>query len=129
MRRLMFAALGALALSAPALAADPDLVGTWSGPRERIAKDDGLATGIATLVVTAQEGRTFTGALVRDYPDGDDIEESLWGAFTPDGNLIVAADEEGTYALSLVDADTLDYCYVEAGAAARAVCARLVRQK
>ena len=42
---------------------------------------------------------------------------------------MVGADEEGTYAFSLIDADTLDYCYSEAGATARAVCARLTRQK
>jgi hypothetical protein len=42
---------------------------------------------------------------------------------------MVGADEEGTYAFKLVDADTLDYCYTEAGATARAVCARLSRQR
>jgi hypothetical protein len=43
--------------------------------------------------------------------------------------LIVAADEEGTYAFDLVDGDTLDYCYAESGRAARVTCARLQRQK
>lgn len=126
MRLHLLLALGLLATT-PALAEDPDLVGTWSGPRERIASDDGLAAGIATLVISEQKGRTFAGALVRDYPEASDIEEKLWGAFTPDGNLMVGADEEGTYAFRLVDADTLDYCYTEAGDAARAVCARLER--
>jgi superfamily I DNA/RNA helicase len=129
MRRALPAMLAVLLAAGPAFAADPDLVGTWSGPRERIARDDGFTAGIARLVVTEQQGRTFRGALVREYQESEAIEETLWGAFSPDGNLIVGADEEGTYAFRLVDADTLDYCYTEAGPAARAVCARLVREE
>ena len=126
----ILAAAGLMRRRHRAFAADPNLVGTWSGERERIAADaDGYTKGPLTLVITGQEGRTFTGHLSRTYPDKDDIEEGLWGAFTPDGNLMVGADDEGTYAFSLVDADTLDYCYSEAGATARAVCARLTRQK
>jgi hypothetical protein len=56
------------------------------------------------------------------------VEQSLWGAFTPGGRLIVGADEEGTYAFELIGENTLDYCYSEAGASPRAVCARLTRQ-
>jgi len=129
MKTIVIAALAVLGAAAPALAAEPDLVGTWSGPRERIARDDGLTRGVATLVIIEQDGRTFSGHLVRAYEDKADIEEGLWGAFTTDGNLMVGADEEGTYAFDLVDADTLDYCYSEAGPAARAVCGRLTRQK
>ena len=123
-------ALGLIATCVSAFAADPDLVGTWTGERERIAGNaDGYTKGPLTLVITKQEGRTFAGHLSRSYPDKDDIEEGLWGAFTPDGSLMVGADDEGTYAFKLVDADTLDYCYSEAGTMARAVCARLTRQK
>lgn len=129
MRRALPAMLAVLLAAGPALAADPDLVGTWSGPRERIARDDGYTAGIARLVVTEQQGRTFRGALVREYQESEAIEETLWGAFSPNGNLIFGADEEGTYAFRLVDVDTLDYCYTEAGPAARAVCARLVREE
>lgn len=130
MKVSMVLALGLAVAGTPVLAADPDLVGTWVGERERIAaNEDGYIKGPLTLVITAQEGRTFTGHLARTYPSKDDIEEELWGAFTPDGNLMVGADEEGTYAFDLVDADTLDYCYTEAGATARAVCARLTREK
>ena len=126
----MVMALGLVAFSSAALAADPSLVGTWVGERERIAADaDGYTKGPLTMVITGQEGRTFTGHLTRTYPDKADIEDGVWGAFTPDGNLMVGADDEGTYAFKLVDADTLDYCYSEAGATARAVCARLTRQK
>lgn len=41
----------------------------------------------------------------------------------------MGSDDEGAYAFKLVDADTLDYCYTEAGAKARSVCATLRRQK
>ena len=123
-------AVALVALSTSAFAADPDLVGKWVGVRERIAaNEDGYTKGELTLFITEQQGRTFVGHLTRTYPNKDDMDDALWGAFTPDGNLMVGADAEGTYAFSLVDADTLDYCYTEAGATARAVCARLTREK
>jgi hypothetical protein len=104
------------------------LVGIWSGPRERIAKTEGLREGVATLVITEQKGRTFKGHLVRANKDGD-VKEDLWGAFTPGGRLMVGSDEEGIYSFALVNANTLDYCYVESGNSARSVCARLSRRK
>ena len=124
----------AIALGAPLLAPAPapatdtvSLLGTWSGHRERIARVEGWRDGMVSLVVTEQQGATFTAEIVLATPEGDD-RQPLWGALTPDGNLVAGADEEGVYSFSLVDPDTLDYCYVEAGAAARAVCARLERQ-
>lgn len=104
------------------------LVGTWSGQRERIAKLDGLREGVATLVITEQKGRTFKGYLNRSNKDGD-VKEELWGAFTPGGRLMVGSDEEGIYSFALVNANTLDYCYVEAGNSPRSVCARLSRKR
>ncbi|MBZ6078100.1 hypothetical protein [Microvirga puerhi] len=122
-------AVAVFLLGSAAHAAEPfSLVGTWTGPRERLAKVEGRKEGTATLVVTEQNGRTFTGYLDRSNPEGN-VKESLWGAFTPKGRLIVASDEEGIYSFDLVNRNTLDYCYVESGASARAVCARLKRQK
>jgi hypothetical protein len=118
-----------ISVGAPALASEPNLVGTWTGNRERIAIDDGYVAGLVTMVITEQQGRTFKGHLDRTYPDKPDIDEWLLGAFTDGGDLIVGSDDEGTYAFKLVDADTLDYCYTEASAKARAVCARLMREK
>jgi hypothetical protein len=74
-----------------------------------------------------REGNTFAGRLKRSNPTGDE-EEPLWGAFTPDGQLIMGSDDEGTYIFRLVDQNNLDYCYSETGASPRTVCARLVRQ-
>lgn len=104
------------------------LVGTWTGQRERIAKVEGYRDGLATLVITEQKSRTFKGYLNRTNAAGD-VKEDLWGAFTPGGRLMVGSDEEGVYSFALVNANTLDYCYVEAGASPRSVCARLSRKR
>ncbi len=124
--------LGAIALSllvTPAVAQEKlSLVGTWSGQRERMAKVEGHRAGLATLVITEQTGRTFKGHLHRSNKEGD-VKEELWGAFTPGGRLMVGSDEEGHYWFTLVNNNTLDYCYSEAGASARTTCARLTRQK
>ena len=53
----MVIALGLIASVSSALAAEPDLVGTWTGERERIAADaDGYTKGPLTLVITGQNG-------------------------------------------------------------------------
>src|SRR5947199_3640653 len=124
MKRLIWSLLVATLVSTPAMSADvPSLVGTWTGQRDRIAKVEGRRGGLATLVITEQQGNTFVGHLKRSNPTGP-----LWGAFTPGAQLMMGADEEGTYIFRLIDANTLDYCYTEAGPSARAVCARLARQ-
>ncbi len=104
------------------------LVGTWTGQRERMAKVEGYRDGLATLVITEQQGRTFKGHLNRANKDGD-VKEELWGAFTPGGRLIAGSDEEGYYCFSLVNNNTLDYCYAEARSGARTTCARLTRKR
>ena len=128
MKTLLCSLLLATALSQPALGEQAlSLVGTWTGQRDRIAKVEGRRGGLATLVITEQQGNTFVGRLKRANPTGDE-EEPLWGAFTPGGRLIMGSDEEGTYMFSLIDQNTLDYCYSETGASPRTVCARLTRQ-
>ena len=112
----------------PANAAEEiSLVGKWSGQRERIRQEEGWREGLATLVISEQKGRTFTGELIRSNSSGDQTEP-LWGAFSPGGGLIVAADEEGSYSFDLVDSNTLDWCYVESRPSAAAVCGRMTRQ-
>jgi hypothetical protein len=104
------------------------LVGTWTGQRDRIAKVEGRRGGLATLVITEQQGNTFVGRLKRANPTGDE-EEPLWGAFTPGNKLMMGSDDEGTYIFTLIDQNTLDYCYSETGPSPRTVCARLTRQR
>ena len=129
MKALFYAATFAMLASTPVFGADSvSLVGTWAGQRERIAKVEGRRAGLATLVVTEQQGNTFAGRLKRSNASGDE-EEPLWGAFTPDGKLIMGSDEEGTYIFNFVDQNTLDYCYSETGPSPRSVCARLTRQR
>jgi hypothetical protein len=130
MRTVIFTAIALSMFAGPAAAQKKEisLVGTWTGQRERIAKVEGYRDGLATLVITEQQGRTFKGHLNRSNKDGD-VKEDLWGAFTPGGRLIVGSDDEGIYSFALVNANTLDYCYVEAGAGARSVCARLSRKR
>jgi len=124
-----FALIVATLVAAPALGADGiSLVGTWTGQRDRIAKGEGRRGGLATLVITEQQGYTFVGHLKRSNLTGDE-DEPLWGAFAPDGQLMMGSDEEGTYIFRLVDQNTLDYCYSEAGPSPRSVCARLARQR
>jgi hypothetical protein len=129
MKALLYSAIVAILVATPALGADTvSLVGTWAGQRDRIAKVEGRRGGLATLVITEQQGNTFTGRLKRSNATGDE-EEPLWGAFTPGGKLMMGSDEEGTYIFGLIDENTLDYCYSETGASARTVCARLMRQR
>ena len=130
MKALIYSSLIVASLvSGRALSADvPSLVGTWTGQRDRIAKVEGRRGGLATLVITQQQGNTFVGHLKRSNPTGDE-DEQLWGAFAPDGQLMMGSDEEGTYIFRLVDQNTLDYCYSEAGSSPRSVCARLARQR
>src|SRR5262249_3584616 len=113
MKALLYSATFASLVSTPVLGADPvSLVGTGAGERDRIANSDGRHAGLATLVITEQQGNTFAGRLKRSNPTGDE-EEPLWGAFTPGGRLMMGSDDEGFYIFSLIDQNTLDYCYSE----------------
>lgn len=103
------------------------LMGTWTGHRERISSTEGYRNGTATLRVTEQQGLTFEGTMTWSTPEGP-ITEPLVGAYTPGGNLITGADKSGNYTFSLVNAKTLDYCYVEHGDGYRTTCARLKKQ-
>ena len=128
MKALLYAATLAILVSTPVFGADSvSLVDTWTGQRDRIAKVEGRRGGLATLVITEQQGNTFAGRLKRSNATGDE-DEPLWGAFTPGGKLMIGSDEEGTYLFSLINRNTLDYCYSETGASPRSVCARLTRQ-
>jgi len=127
-KALLCSAVLAVSLATPVLGADTvSLVGTWVGQRDRIAKVEGRRGGLATLVITEQQGNTFAGRLKRANATGDE-EEPLWGAFTPGGRLIMGSDDEGFYIFSLIDQNTLDYCYSETAPSPRTVCARLTRR-
>ena len=80
MKVLVYSLLIAALVSESAVSADvPSLVGTWTGQRERIAKVEGRRGGLATLVITEQQGNTYAGRLKRSHQSGDE-EEPLWWA-------------------------------------------------
>jgi hypothetical protein len=129
MKAVIYSLVLATLVAEGAFGADvPSLVGTWTGQRDRIAKVEGRRGGLATLVITEQQGNTFVGRLKRSNPTGDE-EEPLWGAFSPGGQLMMGSDDEGTYIFRLINRNTLDYCYSETGRSPRSVCARLTRQR
>ena len=83
MKALLCAAALGFLVSTPGLGADAvSLVGTWTGQRDRIAKIEGRRGGLATLVITEQQGNTFAGRLKRSNPTGDE-EEPLSSSRAP----------------------------------------------
>ena len=59
MKALIYSLVVATLVSEPALSADvPSFVGTWTGQRDRIAKVEGRRGGLATLIISEQQGNT-----------------------------------------------------------------------
>jgi hypothetical protein len=121
----------------------PDLKGTWipaegahiiSGPSRHVESgtvpvpgDDTLQRHTSKFVFRfeGQDGRTFWGVL-----SSDRVSEKLIGAISVDGKRFVIADQDGTFVGTVVDADTLDYCYTHVTPTDQAVaCGLLVREK
>ena len=129
MKAVVLSSAIALALAAtPVLGAESvSLVGTWVGQRDRVAQVEGSREGLATLVITEQQGGTFSGHLKRSNSSGEE-DEPLAGAYTPGARLIMGSDGAGTYIFGLIDRNTLDYCYSAIGAKPRSMCVRLTRQ-
>lgn len=72
-----------------------------------------------------QEGRTFWGVL-----SSAQVSEKLIGAISVDGKRFVITDEDGTFNGTVVNSDTLDYCYTHVTPKDRAVaCGLLIREK
>jgi hypothetical protein len=140
--------IGGLALvlagAGAAMAADvPDLKGTWvpaegahiiDGPTRHmesgtapVAADPTLHRDTSPFVFRfeGQDGRTFWGTM-----SSEKVSEKLIGALSVDGKRFVLADEDGTFDGTVVDADTLDWCYTHVLPTSRVVgCGLLVRQK
>ena len=72
-----------------------------------------------------QEGRNFWGFL-----SSAKVTEKLIGALSVDGKRFVMVDEDGTFNGTVVDNDTLDYCYTHITPTSRCVaCGLLIREK
>jgi hypothetical protein len=81
MKALLYSTTLAILIATPVLGADSvSLVGTWTGQRDRIAKDEGRRGGLATLVISEQQGNTFSGRLKRSNASGD--KKSRCGALS-----------------------------------------------
>lgn len=133
-----------LAASGVAAAAQavPDLQGTWipaegahiiDGPSRHQQSgtepsgDGSLRRHTSPFVfrIEGQDGRTFWG-----HFSSAKVTEKLIGALSVDGKRFVMADEDGSFGGTVVDADTLDYCYTHVTPTDRAVaCGLLVREK
>ena len=71
MKARVYSAIFACLVSTPVLSANSvSLIGTWTGQRDRIAKVEGRRGGLATLVITEQQGNTFVGRLKRSNTSG-----------------------------------------------------------
>jgi hypothetical protein len=120
-----------------------DLKGTWTpaegahivdGPSRHLQSGTEPVPGNDTLQMhtskfvfrfEGQEGRTFWGVL-----SSAKVTEKLIGALSVDGKRFVIADMDGTFDGTVVDTDTLEYCYTHVTPTDRAVgCGLLIREK
>lgn len=79
-----------------------------------------------TFRFEGQEGRKFWGVLTSSAQ----VSEKFIGAISVDGKRFVMTDEDGVFNGTVVDSDTLDYCYTHITPTDRAVaCGLLLRDK
>jgi hypothetical protein len=133
MRRLPVI-LGAMLVSAiPALAQDayPDLRGTWTGTADQVARaldrSGGVfQSGAMTLVIDAQQDRRFYGGI--DVVEGAARLKVDVGVFTNQEEFRWA-EPSGEVEGHMVDADTIEACYLRISAFSQvAACETLTRQ-
>jgi hypothetical protein len=126
--RVAVFALEALCLAAPALAQDGlSMVSTWTGTAEGVGTMDGWYSGYVTFVITEQRGSAFKGYVL--YPEQSrEARNEFVGVVALDGRTVTTADEDGITTGFLIDPNTYEQCYFEAGEDAKVACLRLTRQ-
>jgi hypothetical protein len=128
MKCLLFvwALLGAMATTAGAQDAIPDLKGTWTGkgksivfgthphhPGTQSAADPPRVRDIeATHTVEGQDGRVAWG---RSSSAVADTKEPFAWAISSDNKSIVGADMDGYFRITLLAPDRMEKCYVHNG--------------
>jgi hypothetical protein len=129
MNRIVIALAGLLLASAAAAQDAPNMIGTWTGKGQGVGAQEGWTSGDITLVITDQRGPAFKGHVT--YPEGTSAQGSgdFVGAVALDGRSITTADADGITTGFLIDPNTLEHCYFEAGADAKVLCARVIRQR
>jgi len=132
---LLFLAAGlGLSQSAGADDAWPDLTGVWTGTSESVVRGDPLhheggeaphLSEVAfTLTIEGQDGRRFWGAL-----DSPNDSESVVGVIANDRHALYFVDLDGYGVDVLVDENTIDHCYLQAGTEVQvAACVTFTRQ-
>jgi hypothetical protein len=125
----------------PALAADPDLTGTWNGTYKEM-RWDGPAESALVLVVLEQDGPLFKAEKSWKLAPGStqgtvggklvsEATEPLVGVIGFDGRTVHLAEQgdAGTYTGALTGPDTLELIYIEAGDGASVYRTVLTRAK
>jgi hypothetical protein len=133
--RILMTTIAALMVATSASAQDqPDLRGTWAGTTEAVVldTDDYYETGNVApefmtvpveVVIDQQEGRRFAGTITADR-----WNKPFVGVLAAN-DRILWAEPGGIVDARLIDADTLDYCYVRPAEFRQlASCAELKRQ-
>lgn len=123
----ILATLSSLSCAAMAEEAVPDLVGTWTGAMKEM-RWEGPAEGPLEIRITEQDGPLLRGEKGWTLAPGStpgsvegklvtEAVEPLIGVIDFDGKTIHFAEQGdvGTYHGRLVDADTMELVYVEAG--------------
>jgi hypothetical protein len=103
------------------------MVGTWTGTAEGVGTKEGWYSGVITFVITEQRGAAFKGHVL--YPEQSrEARNEFVGAVAMDGRAVTTADEDGITTGFLIDPNTYEQCYFEAGEDAKVACLRLTRQ-
>ena len=125
MRNLVIAlALVCIATAAHGQKAIPNLKGTWSGkgksivfgssphhPGSQIAADPPRVRDIeVTYIVEGQEGRLAWG---RSLSTSADTKEPFAWAMSTDNRLIIGADADGYFQITLLSRDRMEKCYAQ----------------
>jgi hypothetical protein len=120
------------ALPGAAQNAYPDLRGTWAGTADQVARaldrSGGVfQSGAITLVVDAQQDRRFFGGI--DVVEGAaSLKLDIVGVFTSEDEFRWA-EPSGEVEGHMVDADTIEACYLRISAFSQvAACETLKRQ-
>jgi hypothetical protein len=128
---------GLIAASSSSRADDPvKLVGTWKGTAQvvqiganpyRASEGNGPqfpANGLDfTFTITEQQGNRFAGTAT-----GGRLSETLIGAISPDNRSGFILDNDGEYAFTIRDAQTLDLCYRHSYPSGRVVGCYAIRR-
>ncbi|MBL8908007.1 MAG: hypothetical protein JNM20_15140 [Rhizobiales bacterium] len=122
MLKLLASAVICAGLTGTAVAQEkeiPNLVGVWKGKTlavhiganpYRVADGNGVQFPTNeiefTYDITEQHDKRFAGK-----SSGGKFSETIIGMLAPDGHTAVMLDDDGQYAMTLVDPNTIDMCY------------------